>query len=75
MKTIRTTLVFRFDETTITEETIKERLNALLMDAFPGREIKVHTHWLSAPAEGPFLGTAHSEPKPPTDPSGSTDAG
>jgi len=57
MKTIRTHLTFTFDETKVTEQDIKDRLDVVLTDEFDDVD-DVDTRWVSELSDAPLFGAA-----------------
>jgi hypothetical protein len=57
MKTIRTNVTFTFDEATVSEQAIKDRLEAALAMEFPA-DVDVHTRWVSQLSDSPLFGAA-----------------
>jgi hypothetical protein len=57
MKVIRANLTFEFDETKVTEDDIKDRLDAILTDEF-GADVDIHTRWVTRLADSPLFAAA-----------------
>ena len=55
MKTIRTTLTFTFDESQVSEDTIKDRLDTLLVEAFDD-VADWNARWVANLSDAPFFG-------------------
>lgn len=58
MRTIRSNLTFTFDPAKVSERDIKDRLDAVLLEAFGDDVDDVHTRWVEALADSPLFGAA-----------------